>query len=259
MAPVRAVGTVEVGARWRRDYRPDFPGVAVWVDAVAEIEIAAECFEDLGRVGEVGGRSQGSMPWGVESDLDLDLDVDAPSPEWGTVWSPLSGSGREPRPGLLLSVVRAGAVVAYPTPLPDPPAGVLAGVLARSLSGLRPIAEHRSNVLPVEAVPPRPRRAATPQKAHSDVRALVGVLVEILVGRRAAVHAARWTAPEVRGKLRIPRYARTAALKSVRLAESGEGVEALALLQDSGRTRVIALRFDRSEDSRWQCTALQAG
>ena len=257
MAPVRAVGTVEVGARWRRDNRPDFPGVAVWVDAVAEIEIAAECFEDLGRVGEVGGRSQGSMPWGVESDLDLDLDldVDAPSPEWGTVWSPLSGSGREPRPGLLLSVVRAGAVVAYPTPLPDPPAGVL----ARSLSGLRPIAEHRSNVLPVEAVPPRPRRAATPQKAHSDVRALVGVLVEILVGRRAAVHAARWTAPEVRGKLRIPRYARTAALKSVRLAESGEGVEALALLQDSGRTRVIALRFDRSEDSRWQCTALQAG
>ena len=255
MAPVRAVGTVEVGARWRRDNRPDFPGVAVWVDAVAEIEIAAECFEDLGRVGEVGGRSQGSMPWGVESDLDLDLDVDAPSPEWGTVWSPLSGSGREPRPGLLLSVVRAGAVVAYPTPLPDPPAGVL----ARSLSGLRPIAEHRSNVLPVEAVPPRPRRAATPQKAHSDVRALVGVLVEILVGRRAAVHAARWTASEVRGKLRIPRYARTAALKSVRLAESGEGVEALALLQDSGRTRVIALRFDRSEDSRWQCTALQAG
>ena len=271
MAPVRAVGTVEVGARWRRDNRPDFPGVAVWVDAVAEIEIAAECFEDLGRVGEVGGRSQGSTPWGVESDLavdldlglgldlDLDVDVDAPSPEWGTVWSPLSGSGREPRPGLLLSVVRAGAVVAYPTPLPDPPAGVLAGVLARSLSGLRPIAEHRSDVLPVEAVPPRPRRAATPQKAHSDVRALVGVLVEILVGRRAAVHAARWTAPEVRGKLRIPRYARTAALKSVRLAESGEGVEALALLQDSGRTRVIALRFDRSEDSRWQCTALQAG
>ena len=69
----------------------------------------------------------------------------------------------------------------------------------------------------------------------------------------------RFTDPEVRGKLRKPHYPRTAALKSVRLAESGDGVEATALLQDRGRTRVVALRFDRAEDARWQCTALQAG
>ncbi|MEY9934766.1 hypothetical protein ABH926_009434 [Catenulispora sp. GP43] len=256
MAPVRAVGTVEVGARWRRDNRPDFPGIAVWVDAVAEIEIAAECFEDLAGIQDSrgsGGRSQGMDDAGP-----MPCAVDQPSPEseCGMAWSPLSGSGREPRPGLLLSVVRAGAVIAYPTPLPDPPAGVLAGALSRPEAA----AEPRPDVLPVEEAPsrPRPRRTA-PQKAYGEVRALVGVLVEILVGRRAAVHAARWTDPEVRGKLRIPRYARTASLKSVRLAESGEGIEALALVQDSGRTRVVALRFDRIEDSRWQCTALQAG
>ena len=50
---VRAVGTagIGVGTRWRRDNRPDFPGIAVWVDAVAEIEIDAEAF-GLERVSE---------------------------------------------------------------------------------------------------------------------------------------------------------------------------------------------------------------
>lgn len=256
MAPVRsvrAVGTagVGVGPRWRRDNRPDFPGIAVWVDAVAEIEIDAECFQPAGQTAGGGrtGDSQGpddreSVPW----------EVDAWSPEYGKVWRPLSGSGREPRPGLLLSVVRAGAVVACPTPLPDPPTGAL----ARALAHVERPEPKAPKVMPLEAVPPRTRRSAPP-KTYGDVRALVGIMVEILVGRRAATHAVRFTDPEVRGKLRKPHYPRTAALKSVRLAESGDGVEATALLQDRGRTRVVALRFDRAEDSRWRCTALQSG
>lgn len=261
---VRAVGTAGAATRWRRDNRPTFPGIAVWVDAVAEIEIDAELFglgdedEDFGAGGFGGGAAEAAeespdgpaVPWAV----------DAWSPDYGKVWRPLAGTGREPRPGLLVSVVRAGVVVAYPTPLADPPTGSLARALARldSLEAVFP--ERRPEVLAVavEPDPPSPRRAPSP-KAHSEVRVLVGLLVEVLVGRRAATHAARWTDPEVRGKLRTPRYARTTSLKSVRLSESGDGVEALALLHDSGRTRAVALRFDRAEDSRWRCTALQPG
>ncbi|MBS2551736.1 hypothetical protein KGQ19_33205 [Catenulispora sp. NL8] len=251
MVPVRAVGTAEVAARWRHDNRPDFPGIAVWVDAVAEVEIDPGVFAPyndwpvgLGdELPEEPGDGR-SVPWAV----------DAWSSEYGKVWRPLSGSGREPRPGLLLSVVRAGVVMACPTPLPDPPTGALARALSRV-----ELAERRPAVLPVQAQPaPAPRRTP-PQKAYNEVRALVGVLVEVMVGRRTATHAASWTAPEVRGKLRTPRYARTASLKSVRLSESGDGVEALALLRDGARTRAVALRFDRAEDARWRCTALQPG
>jgi hypothetical protein len=245
VAPVRSVraGGVGIGVstRWRRDNRPDFPGVAVWVDAVAEIEIDAAAF----------GLEESQHP---DDDESVPWTADAWSPEYGKVWRPLSGSGREPRPGLLLSVVRAGAVVACPTPLPDPPTGALARALAR----LERPESSVSRVLPVESAPSRPQRPAPP-KTYGDVRALVGILVEILVGSRAATHAAAFTDPEVRGKLRKPHYPRTAALKSVRLAESGAGVEATALLQDRGRTRVVALRFDRAEDSRWCCTALHIG
>lgn len=272
MAPVRSVRAVGVGVgvgtRWRRDNRPDFPGVVVWVDAVAEIEIDAEAFgfggesdrdEGFGAVGDSerrGGRD--ARAGGGLQDPDeagsVPRTVDAWSPEYGKVWRPLSGSGREPRPGLLLSVVRAGAVVACPAPLPDPPTGALARALAR-LERMEPSA---LKVLPVEHAPPRPQRPKPP-KTYADVRALVGILAEILAGRRAATHAAAFTDPEVRGKLRKPHYPRTAALKSVRLVESGAGVEATALLQDRGRTRVVALRFDRADDSRWCCTALQTG
>ncbi|MFD0631372.1 Rv3235 family protein [Catenulispora yoronensis] len=83
--------------------------------------------------------------------------------------------------------------------------------------------------------------------------------MEVLVGRRAPTQAAKWTTPEVRGKLRLPRFTRGATLKSVRLSDGGTGIEALALVRDGGRTRVVALRFDRADDARWQCTALQAG
>jgi hypothetical protein len=267
---VRTAGTAGVGARWRRDNRPDFPGIAVWVDAIAdagtgvEVEVRAGVgseggfdggFEDCDRAEEFPAaedRDDGDerVPWVV----------DAWSPEYAKVWRPLSGSGREPRPGLLLSVVRAGGVIAYPTPLADPPVGAMARALAR-LDRSEPAApERKPEVLAVDAepVPPEPRRVPS-QKAYGEVRALVGMLVEVLVGRRAVAHAASWTDPEVHGKLRKPRYARTATLKSVRLAESGAGVEALALLRDGGRTRAVALRFDRAEDSRWRCTALQAG
>jgi hypothetical protein len=299
VTPVR----VGVGARWRRDNRPDFPGIAVWVDAVgavAEVEIEAGAF-GFGRGEGRAGAGYGGQEWpahrgvvgdtvaggdgawasggreshrgegaGGEPSVRCDGECEAAEPEdcdpvpwavdawsadYGRVWRPLAGSGREPRPGLLLSVVRAGVVVAYPTPLPDPPTGALARALARVE---RP--ERRPEVLAVDVEPPPPPPRRMPsQKAYTEVRALVGILVEVLVGRRTATHAARWTDPDVRGKLRTPRYARTTTLKSVRLSESGAGVEALALLRDGARTRAVALRFDRDEDSRWRCTALQAG
>lgn len=258
MTPVR----VGVGARWRRDNRPDFPGVAVWVDAVAEVEIDAGAFGFGGgdsrgeSFGEGSVRGDGGCGAAEPEDCDpVPWAVDAWSADYGRVWRPLAGSGREPRPGLLLSVVRAGVVVACPTPLPDPPTGALARALARVERS-----ERRPEVLAVDAEPPPPPPRRMPsQKAYTEVRALVGMLVEVLVGRRTATHAARWTDAEVRGKLRTPRYARTTTLKSVRLSESGAGVEALALLRDGARTRAVALRFDRDEESRWRCTALQAG
>lgn len=238
---VRAVGTAEIGARWRRDNRPDFPGIAVWLDAVAEFEVEEEAPE--------AEAEPEPVPWLVDAD----------SPEFAQVWRPLAGSGREPRPGLLVSVVRAGAVVAYPTPLADPPAGAVARAMARLK---RPEPQvRRPEVLAALDQPaaPEPRRAATPRKELGEVRALVGVLVDVLVGRRAPKQAANWATPEVRGKLRLPRYSRTATLKSVRLSDGGTGVEALALIRDGGRTRAVALRFDRTDGARWQCTALQAG
>jgi hypothetical protein len=311
---VRAVGTAGVGARWRRDNRPDFPGIAVWVDAVAEVEVevgvsgefdrevGADGFEgcderaDLGAGAGAwaGGRGNGGVEGvGGRGEAPGDLDdgyervpwvVDAWSPEYAKVWRPLSGAGREPRPGLLLSVVRAGGVTAYPTPLADPPVGAMARALARLERPETAVRDRKAEAVAANAerVPPEPRRAGSKkacgevlavdaesvlpeprrvpsQKAYGEVRALVGVLVEVLVGRRAVAHAAPWTDAEVRGKLRKPRYARTATLKSVRLAESGAGVEALALLRDGGRTRAVALRFDRAEDARWRCTALQTG
>jgi hypothetical protein len=272
VTPVRAVGTAGVSARWRRDNRPDFPGIAVWVDAIVSVGDEAEIDTEVGTRGYEGCETadgsgvDGRGAYGARTDAAEDDGepvpwvVDAWSPEYAKVWRPLSGSGREPRPGLLLSVVRAGSVIAYPTPLADPPAGAMARALARLDRSAPVVPERRAEVLAVDAepVPPEPR-AATPQKSYSEVRALVGMLVEVLVGHRAAAHAASWTDPEVRGKLRKPCYARTATLKSVRLAESGAGVEALALLRDGGRTHAVALRFDRAEDARWRCTALQAG
>jgi hypothetical protein len=169
-------------------------------------------------------------------------------------------------------VVRAGVVTAYPTPLADPPRGAVARAIAR-LKRPDP-QQHRPTILRAQTGPvvPRPRRREPPRKDYGEVRALVGVLVEVLVGRRPPHQAASWVTPEVRGKLRLPRFHRTAALKSVRLSESGTGVEALALVRDGARTRAVALRFDRVDgngdgngdgdgdsDGRWQCTALQAG
>ena len=253
---VRAVGTARVGTRWHPDNRPDFSGIAVWLDAVAEFEIEEPLH---------AGSANEEVPEDAEGDPVPWL-ADTGTPEYDQVWRPLAGSGREPRPGLLVSVVRAGEVTAYPTPLADPPRGAVARAIARLK---RPDPPHRPTILRAETGPvPRPRRPEPPRKDYGEVRALVGVLVEVLVGRRAPHQAANWATPEVRGKLRLPRFHRTAALKSVRLSESGTGVEALALLRDGGRTRAVALRFDRVDgggdgegegDGRWQCTALQVG
>lgn len=249
MAPVRsvrAVGTAQVATHWRRDNRPDFSGIAVWLDAVAEFEV-----EDEPRTEEPGDVPPADpVPWLA----------DVGSPEYAQVWRPLAGSGREPRPGLLVSVVRAGEVTAYPTPLADPPVGAIARAMARLK---RPDPEPRPpELLAAEVEPaaaPTPRRPAAPRKDHGEVRALVGILIEVLVGRRTPTHAANWTTPEVRGKLRLPRFHRGATLKSVRLSDAGTGIEALALVRDGTRTRAVALRFDRADNARWQCTALQAG
>jgi hypothetical protein len=244
----------------------------VWVDAVAEIEIDAGFF-GLGDEDEY----EDGYGYGYDERDDasaagptVPTTVDAWSPDYSKVWRPQAGNGPEPRPGLLVSVVRAGVVVAYPTPLPDPPTGALARALARLERPEAGVSDRRSGVLPVAVestpaqpaqppLPAQPPRGSASAKAHQEVRALVGVLVEVLVGRRAAAHAACWADPAVRGKLRTPRFARTTMLKSVRLSESGDGIEAMALLHDGGRTHAVALRFDRAEDSRWRCTALQTG
>jgi hypothetical protein len=244
---VRAVGTATVGTHWHPDNRPDFSGIAVWLDAVAEFEVQDPARADDEEAGDDAHAEP--VPWLA----------DVGSPEYAHVWRPLAGSGREPRPGLVVSVVGAGEVTAYPTPLADPPVGAVARAMARLK---RPEPEpRRPDVLAadVEPAPPPPRRPAAPRRDYGEVRALVGMMIEVLVGRRTATHAAHWTTPEVRGKLRLPRFARDATLKSVRLSDGGRGIEALALVRDGGRTRAVALRFDQTDNAKWQCTALQTG
>lgn len=271
MVSVRTAGTAGFATRRCRDNRPSFPGLAVWVDAVAEIEISTQIeidtrFEidaELFGLDDVHGHADSETDTLDDSHPGpaVPIAVDAWSPDYRKVWRPLSGTGPEPRPGLLVSVVRAGVVVAYPTPLPDPPTGALARALARLERPEPAVSDRPSGVLPVvvEPAPPLPPRRTTSPQAHTEIRVLVGKLVEVLAGRRATSHAASWTEPAVRGRLRTPRFARTTTVKSVRLSESGDGIEAMALLRDGGRTHAVALRFDRGADSRWRCTALQTG
>jgi hypothetical protein len=191
--------------------------------------------------------------------------VDATSAEFATVWQPVVGPYREPRPGLLMSVVRAGGVIAYPPPLFERPAGPDRTLVASIGEGA---------VAPAPAVPEAARRPAdeTATQKAGEVRALVGALVDVLAGRRPAGQVAAWVHASVRETLRSPgrvRYGRAATLRRVRLAAVGGGVEAMALVQDGSRMRAVAFRFDSVaatesqsgrgvRSPRWMCTALQA-
>jgi len=214
--------------------------------------------------------------------------VDVGTPEYATVWRPLVDGFREPRPGLLRSVVRAGGMVAYPTPLSDLATG------AAELPVCGGAAERGDGVASVVAAA-RPAPAVVTeqvaQQQYGEVRALVGVLVEVLAGRRPAEQVAVWLDAGVREELGSPdraRFGSSATLRRVRLSAVGGtaadgGVEAMALVQDGARLRAVAFRFDRvvaataaaaAEDGSeragerrtrrgrsapaWICTALQA-
>jgi hypothetical protein len=208
--------------------------------------------------------------------------VDARSPEFSALW-PARDGGLEPRPGLLTSVVRAGAVMIYPPPLFDP------RVAVATRTGVWPVCDELpadTEIAPLTPAVPSvpvmdaeeasavPRRAVDPasQKAYEEIRSLVGVLVEVMAGRRSPQQVALWVHARVREALRDPatsRYGGSAALRRVRLSAVGaapdSGVEALALVQDGTRMRAAAFRFDAVADpgrstagtTRWQCTALQ--
>jgi hypothetical protein len=199
--------------------------------------------------------------------------VDAGSAEFAAVW-PARNGGLEPRPGLLTSVVRAGTVLIYPPPLFDP------RVAVATRTGVWPIGDERPSAGP--SAPPTPETPPLPdpgrpveaasQKAYVEIRQLVGVLVEVMAGRRSPQQVALWVHARVREALRDPatsRYSGTAVLRRVRLSTVGSGpdtgVEVLALVQDGTRMRAAAFRFDAVPDpgrgttgtARWQCTALQ--
>ena len=109
------------------------------------------------------------------------------------------------------------------------------------------------------------------QRAYLEIRQLVGVLIEVMAGRRSSQQVALWVHARVREALRDPgasRYGGTAVLRRVRFSAVGPapdtGVEALALVQDGSRMRAAAFRFDPVDpgratagSTRWQCTALQ--
>ena len=200
--------------------------------------------------------------------------VDAGSPEYAGVWPARTG-GLEPRPGLLTSVVRAGGVMIYPPPLFDP------RVAVATRTGVWPVrdevpdeAERGPSALEDPAVPQArsPRGDPASQRAYLEIRQLVGVLIEVMAGRRSSQQVALWVHARVREALRDPatsRYGGTAVLRRVRFSAVGTvpdtGVEALALIQDGSRMRAAAFRFDAVADAgrgtsgttRWQCTALQ--
>lgn len=191
--------------------------------------------------------------------------IDVGSPEYATVWEPMIGRHREPRPGLLTSVVRAGSVIACPPPLFEAVVG-------------RPALPVRGGE-PSGAAGPQPSDEAASQQAYVQVRALVGALVDVLAARRSTDQVSAFLTPTVRQILRSPehdRFAPTATLRRVRLATANPsphlGIEATALVQDGPRLRAIAFRFDRtptladspvpraSRSRRppdWLCTALQ--
>lgn len=186
------------------------------------------------------------------------------------MWQPVVGPCREPRPGLLMSVVRAGGVIAYPPPLFEPKGAVLP---VRTVEADESPAATGAAPPSAPTVPPRrPVGEAASQKAYGEVRVLVGALVEVLAGRRQPEQVAVWVHASVRELLRSPgrvRFGRSAVLRRVRLAAVGGGVEAMALVQDGARLRAVALRFDGvaatgagsqtvARGARWSCTALQA-
>ena len=81
------------------DNRPNFSGIAQWLD------------EDDFESDDGGGAGKDSLCPEMPDEIEAELEpryADAASPEFARVWQPLTGSGREPRPGLLVSVVRAG-------------------------------------------------------------------------------------------------------------------------------------------------------
>lgn len=192
--------------------------------------------------------------------------IDVGSPEYATVWEPMIGRHREPRPGLLTSVVRAGTMIACPPPLFETVIG-------------RPALPVRGAERSPAAAKTQPSDEATSQQAYVQVRALVGALVDVLAARRSTDQVTAFLAPTVRQALRSPdraRFAPTATLRRVRLATAGNaadlGIEATALVQDGARLRAIAFRFDRTAPAEesppargtrtrrppdWLCTALQ--
>jgi len=96
---------------------------------------------------------------------------------------------------------------------------------------------------------------------------LCGALVEVCLGARAAGQLARWLAPGVLAQLRerahlssvaAPRAHRSPVVRRLVMCPLDQAIEVAAAVDDSRRTRAVALRLEPHRDA-WRVTALELG
>lgn len=94
---------------------------------------------------------------------------------------------------------------------------------------------------------------------------LAGAVVEALIGRRPVAQLRRWVSREVLEVLAATRsFGDAARLRKVQTNfPTPIAAEALALVEDGARTRMVVLRCDRMDHGqgrpRWQCTHVSVG
>jgi hypothetical protein len=90
-------------------------------------------------------------------------------------------------------------------------------------------------------------------------------VVEVLLGRRPIGQLRRWVSREVLDVLGATRaFGDAARLRKVQTKfPTPAAAEALALVEDGARTRMVVLRCDRMDHGpglpRWQCTHVSVG
>ncbi|MCL2090544.1 MAG: Rv3235 family protein [Micrococcales bacterium] len=161
-----------------------------------------------------------------------------------------------------MSVVRTtGAPRIRPVPRPDRPAPVAsADPPARVLTLAERIVVVRTAAPLWADDPPAPPAADATQVAQT----LCGPLVEVCVGARSPSQVARWVAPRVLACLR--QRARLSAastavygvpvVRRLVTCDLGPAVEVAATVDDSRRTRAMAMRLE-PHHGLWRVTALE--